>query len=56
LSSPNSAVSACRSCGLACGTRDRSVTALPGSTRNRKKLMVMATKMVTSAKKPRLST
>jgi hypothetical protein len=56
LSRPNSTVSACWSFGLARGTRDRSLTALPGSTRNRKKLIVIATKIVTNAKKPRLIT
>ncbi len=56
LSSPNSTISACFSCGLACGTRDRSVTAVPGSTRNRKKLIVIATKIVTRAKNPRFNT
>src|SRR4249920_2793956 len=56
LSRPNSVSSAWRSAGDACGTRDRSVTALPGSTRNRKKLIVIATKIVTRAKKPRLIT
>ena len=41
---------------MACGTRARSETTLPGSTRNRKKLIVIAMKIVSSANPMRLMT
>ena len=49
LSRPNCFFSACRVSGVACGTRERFETALPGASRKRAKLIVIATKTVTTA-------
>src|SRR3954466_6073302 len=56
LSSPNCTSSACRSCWVACGTRERFVTALPGASLKRTKLIVTATKTVTIANPTRFRT